>query len=583
MIHLSSTFTNFENTLGEDIIICGVENTTLDATVSNPGDLTNISYKWFKDSIEIPGQTNSTLEITESGIYAAEVTGNGCITTDEINVQLTSFTVSLGEDVSLCEVDSYTITPIIEGEDDTNAIYLWSTGESTSSITVNQPGIYTLEVTINDCVVTDSVFIDLGTIPIIDLGEDFTTCFDFEILLDASPTNMDPADATYEWSLDGNIIPGEITQTLSIIQHGTYTVVVNSGICVTEDAITINPSNDLGIELGDDFTTCFSNPVFLDASPSIGDPNTATYEWSLDGVVLPDTTATLDATEHGTYSVIVTLNGCTDTDSIALIPLGDLGVDLGEDFLTCLEQAITLDATPEIGNVENATYVWTRNGNVMGNQTSATLTTSMLGYYTVEVAIGGCVDTDDINIDRRTNLEVFLDDDFETCPNETHTLTANTSEENATYTWFLNGELILGENGSTLDISLDENTIGTQNYKVKINVGPCVANDNVGVKLYQTANCNISQGISPNGDGLNDRLDLSFLDDRSGIVSFQVFNRLGAVVYDRTSYRKEWKGQSNDHKILPTGTYYYIINFSNEDPVYGNETSGWVYINREEN
>jgi gliding motility-associated-like protein len=166
-------------------------------------------------------------------------------------------------------------------------------------------------------------------------------------------------------------------------------------------------------------------------------------------------------------------------------------------------------------------------------------------------------------------------------------VSAITNENDASFQWWYDNEdnIIEGQTGSSLDIprdSQDHFIPGT--YGVTITVGGCTGSDSIDVSLYDNADCVISQGLSPsNGDGLNDRLDLSFLDDRSGIASIQIFNRLGTVVYDRTSYRKEWKGQSNANKILPSGTYYYIINLKNEDPVFGNEASGWVYLNREEN
>ncbi len=564
--------------LGEDLIVCGEDTTILDATVSNPDDLTNISYTWFKDGIEITGETNSTLIIIENGLYSVEVAGNECITTDEINVQLTSFTVSLGEDISLCEVESYTITAIIEGEDESNAAYLWSTGETTSSITVSDPDVYSVEVTINDCMLTESVIIDLGVIPIIELGEDFNTCFETEDLLDASPSNMDPEDASYQWSLDGNVIAGEISVTLSISQFGTYGVIVTSGICVSEDTIIINSSNELGVELGNDFTTCFNTPVFLDASPSIGDPNNATFEWSLDGVLLSDTTATLDATEHGNYSVTVNLFGCSDTDSIALTPLGDLGVDLGGNIETCFDEQLILDATPSLGDPADTTYLWSFDGVEFADETSSTLNATQYGVYSVVVSIGECSDEDSMTTTGRDDLFVSLGNNVQTCPDMSVTLAAITDEEGVSYQWSLDDTVMENQTSATLEAS----EVGT--YTVTIRTGECTGSSSVEVYYYDNENCVISQGLSPhNYDGYNDYLDLSFLDDRSGISNFQVFNRLGAVVYNRDSYRKEWTGQSNADKILPTGTYYYVIDFDSEDPVYGNQATGWVYVNREEN
>ncbi len=253
---------------------------------------------------------------------------------------------------------------------------------------------------------------------------------------------------------------------------------------------------------------------------------------------------------------------------------------------TCFEDLVVLNATPTVG-VDVATYQWSLNGDVLLDETTEALIVTDYGVYTVVVALGGdCAQEESITVSARDDLIVTLGDDLESCPDMPIVLTATTNESDVTYQWRNhNNEIILGETTSSLNVPEDsEGEFIPGTYSVTITVGECTGTSSVDVSYYDNEGCVISQGLSPhNGDGLNDHLDLSFLDDRSGIASFQVFNRLGTIVYSRTSYRKEWTGQSDEDKILPTGTYYYIINFRNEDPVYGNETSGWVYVNREEN
>ena len=86
--------------------------------------------------------------------------------------------------------------------------------------------------------------------------------------------------------------------------------------------------------------------------------------------------------------------------------------------------------------------------------------------------------------------------------------------------------------------------------------------------------CSIPSGISPNGDGKNDTFDLSGL---SGILNVQIFNRWGMLVYEKDNYINEWYGQlKNTSTLVPTGTYFYIINFASSEA-----KSGWVYLMRE--
>jgi gliding motility-associated-like protein len=89
-----------------------------------------------------------------------------------------------------------------------------------------------------------------------------------------------------------------------------------------------------------------------------------------------------------------------------------------------------------------------------------------------------------------------------------------------------------------------------------------------------TGDCNIPKGISPNNDGMNDAFDISFLD----VQKLSVFNRYGMEVYALSNYTNQWYGQQDNGKELPTGTYYYVIEFT-----AGNSKTGWVYINRQVN
>ena len=81
--------------------------------------------------------------------------------------------------------------------------------------------------------------------------------------------------------------------------------------------------------------------------------------------------------------------------------------------------------------------------------------------------------------------------------------------------------------------------------------------------------CKIQKGISPNGDGLNDYLDLvSF-----GGVDLKIFNRYGTVVYEKVNYINEWKGQSESKEQLSSGTYFYFFKTN-----VGEEFSGYIQL-----
>ncbi|MDP4821882.1 MAG: gliding motility-associated C-terminal domain-containing protein, partial [Saprospiraceae bacterium] len=69
-------------------------------------------------------------------------------------------------------------------------------------------------------------------------------------------------------------------------------------------------------------------------------------------------------------------------------------------------------------------------------------------------------------------------------------------------------------------------------------------------------------GITPNGDGLNDAFVFDALlaspnafPDNEMII----FNRWGDIVFEAKPYLNNWQGTNTAGEDLPTGTYYYIL------------------------
>jgi len=85
----------------------------------------------------------------------------------------------------------------------------------------------------------------------------------------------------------------------------------------------------------------------------------------------------------------------------------------------------------------------------------------------------------------------------------------------------------------------------------------------------------VFSGFSPNGDGVNDYFKIM------GIEKFEdselvVFNSRGNEIYTKVGYQNEdgWDGTWNG-KMLPDGTYFYILSLKNQSPM-----SGYVQLQR---
>ncbi len=102
----------------------------------------------------------------------------------------------------------------------------------------------------------------------------------------------------------------------------------------------------------------------------------------------------------------------------------------------------------------------------------------------------------------------------------------------------------------------------------------CSSSDTVVVKYGGCFDGKIPNTFTPNGDGVNDTWNISGL-LKFAQCSVLIYNRWGQSVFSSIGYTTPWDGTSN-HKNLPVGTYYYIIDLKNNTPVI----SGFVTIIR---
>lgn len=87
--------------------------------------------------------------------------------------------------------------------------------------------------------------------------------------------------------------------------------------------------------------------------------------------------------------------------------------------------------------------------------------------------------------------------------------------------------------------------------------------------------------ISPNGDGLNDFLELPGIED-IGANTLSIFNRWGKLVFKKENYDNSFNGIANVSMVvnkdsqLPIGTYFYILEMHD----LGSQHQGYIYISR---
>jgi len=88
----------------------------------------------------------------------------------------------------------------------------------------------------------------------------------------------------------------------------------------------------------------------------------------------------------------------------------------------------------------------------------------------------------------------------------------------------------------------------------------------------------ITEGFSPNGDGINDLLLFEGLENYKA-TKLIIFTRDGQKIYENDDYKNDWDGKffnngSKDRVTVIRGTYYYVLKLGSTNLTF----KGFIYI-----
>jgi|688.fasta_scaffold07089_9 hypothetical protein len=305
-----------------------------------------IGYLWNDGTI---GDTLIVSPTGASTTYTCSATAGTSNASSTITIAISAPTASISSNNPLvfCADTSATLTA------NAGTAYLWNTGDTTSFITVDTTGIYSVVVTNADnCNATSagtSITVNPLPTPIITPLSATTFCEGDSVLLSSS------LDSIYFWNT------GSTDSVLVVSASGDYTVTLtNSYNCsATSDTLSVlvNP-NPIATILAS------GPPSFCDGSEIQLTSTNGMPTWSTGS---NDTTITVIQTEI--IELLVTNEfGCTDTDSLGIIVYELPVVTAAADTTVCISNGpFALSATPALGswtglNVSNDTFVPTTEG-----------------------------------------------------------------------------------------------------------------------------------------------------------------------------------------------------------------------------
>jgi hypothetical protein len=323
-----------------DSLLCSTT-TTLTATAPFP----ILAYQWST------GATTPSIQVTQPGLYSVTVTlANGRTSTARLQVSAFTPTVRISGDSLLCAGTVTTLTAVAAGP---APVYQWSTGATTPSIQVNQPGTYSVTARYGACTATAQHRLRMPTIR---LSGDSLLCGSTTPL-----TALATGATALRWST------GATTPTIAITQPGSYSVTATfaNGCLLTATQRISRPT----IAISGDTVLCVGNAATLTARLSAPSPS---YLWSTGA-----TTASIRITQPGSYTVTARSQACESTRVVRVRAVPSLAnFTLGPDTTLCASQPLVLRAPAQVGN---ATYRWS------DGSTNATLLVSASGVYTLRI------------------------------------------------------------------------------------------------------------------------------------------------------------------------------------------------------
>jgi len=252
------------------------------------------------------GAVSPTISVNTAGSYTLSVAA-ACATTtamQQITVNpLPTATITAAGPTALCPGQAVQLNA-----GGNAATYTWSTGQSTSSISVNSPGTYTVAAS-NSCgtAVSLPVTISALALPAVQLSGGGSLCAGDSLLLTAT------GGPGFVWST------GSTDPSIYVHHSGNYTV-ATSNACGTASAST--QVTVTGLSAGFTASTVSGSaplPVqFVNTSSS----NASTASWSFgDGTSSTSSSPLHTFPEAGVYTVRLTVqsaNGCTDTYTLMI-------------------------------------------------------------------------------------------------------------------------------------------------------------------------------------------------------------------------------------------------------------------------
>jgi len=502
-VFLEASSLQLSTDLGENKLLstqtnlCPLETTMLDATA--PGINT---YRWFKNDILLPLETDATYEVQDAGSYAVEIDlESGCTSYGEIVIEYGANPQQLNTRLQQCDLDTDGLT------------------------------IFNLTDAINDLTGSDARFI----------VENFYT----------DPTmaamNMDPI--TNPEAFENT----EINQTV-------FARVENQSVCFTISEVVLSVANasltipdQIGCDDdGDGFATFNLAETSGNLQSLIPSGSRIVY-YKTDSDALfesnPLNGSHTNSTAFTDEIIYARITSGADCFAISEVPLviSEVAI-LPEDmelYYCAGSFPSTIDLTAGTNSFLELSYSWTFE-NVTRPELDATIVINEGGTYSVTATTtAGCTSSRSFTVlvsEQATITDISIDD------GKTKNTILVTVSGAGDYEYALDNSTGFYQDSATFtDVRPGDHTVYVRDR------------NGCGITSQAIQVLGFPEYFTPNGDGFHDTWNVLGLGPASAsVLEFRIFNRYGKVLFSQASATSGWDG-TYAGQPLPAGGYWYVV------------------------
>ena len=536
------------NAIAGPVTICEEDTVVLRGT-SNYSN--SITWQWTPAAtVESPANDTTRVYPMVNTTYTLRTRwGNNCIATKTHTINVTPLArPNAGPDAFVCS-GGQTATQLSASG---GLTYSWTPVAGLSNPNIANPiasptvpTFYVVAVGVAGCpkLKTDTVFVNVGTVPVFSTLNDTLICITDTLQLTTSGTG------NYLWSPNYMISSTTAASPLVSPDVATwyYVTLTDAVGCKNKDSVFVDVKSGVALNAGADTTICQTDGFILN---TVSDA--LSYQWSpptyLNQSNIKNPLATPLTTT--TYHVIASIGKCFSEDDITIKVVPYPAANAGPDTYICTGFSAQLNASG------GSSYAWSPatflSDRFVPNPVSIRPNASIQYIVTVRDVLGCPKPVKDT-----VWVKVYPSVVADAGPRDTTVVLDEPLLLNASggisYVWtpstWLNDAYI----GTPVALPQDD----IQYIVTATTAEGCVGRDSILVKLYKVdPDMYVPSAFTPNNDGNNDVLRPILLGMKD-LNYFRVYNRWGVLMFSTSEKGKGWDGKYNG-KAQDPATYVWM-------------------------